>query len=289
MNVGIVPKITAIVCTRNRVESLCNALNAMISQALEGVEFDLIVVDNGSTDNTKQVVENFQSRASFPISYYFEPIVGLSQARNRGLEHATGDILAFTDDDCYVSPHWSAAIAEVFKSQNNCMVGGRVELFNESHIPMTIKTDLGRQCLSDTSMLFSFLHGANMVFDRAVFDKVGFFDTRFGAGSSLKSAEDTDYVYRSFSAGVAVTYEPTIVVYHDHGRTTEDEAGALWRNYNVGFGAMATKHILRGRTEFLKALYWNVRSEMVKSPGALYALRSKGRLVEGALRYLTGL
>src|SRR4051794_21294936 len=96
------PDINAIICTRNRCTALAKALTAMLALKLPNTSFSLTVVDNASSNQTKETVNQFRSFAPFPVYYHFEPRIGLSHARNCGLKHAIGQVLAFTDDDCYV-------------------------------------------------------------------------------------------------------------------------------------------------------------------------------------------
>jgi glycosyltransferase involved in cell wall biosynthesis len=278
--------VSAIICTRNRAGGLAKALAAMSSLGRDGHPFELIVVDNGSKDETKTTVSLYQETAPFPVIYKFEPRVGLSNARNCGLRHASGDVLAFTDDDCYVHQDWLTSLASVFSGGPPRLIGGRVELYNKNHLPITIKTDTKRQVLLDPLFMFGFIHGANLAFSRAVYNEVGEFDPRLGAGTPLKAAEDTDYIYRAFHSQFPVSYEPSVAVDHDHGRSTAMEADALARGYIKGIGAIAAKHLLNGKTDLLKAAYWNVRGDLAHNKtGTFDVVKSKLPMLTGALRY----
>ena len=91
-----------IIPTRNRAELLHQSLEALSHQVRAPDE--VIVVDNGSSDHTRQVVEQYAGR--LPIRYLFEPVKGAGQARNLGIRHATSEVLAFTDDDCIPDANW---------------------------------------------------------------------------------------------------------------------------------------------------------------------------------------
>src|SRR5882757_8126120 len=100
-----VPEITFIVCTRNRATSLPHALNSIAAEALSyGDGIDLVVVDNGSTDNTRKIIEDWAASAPLPVHLVCETRPGLAAARNAGVAAATGTLLAFTDDDCALAP-----------------------------------------------------------------------------------------------------------------------------------------------------------------------------------------
>jgi glycosyltransferase involved in cell wall biosynthesis len=112
-----------IIPTRNRAGMLRNTLEALTRQARAPDE--VIVVDNGSADDTRQVIEQFNGR--LPVRYFYEPIPGAGQARNLGIRHATSEILAFTDDDCIPDEDWLRFIELSFlRDPSIGMVAGKV-------------------------------------------------------------------------------------------------------------------------------------------------------------------
>ena len=282
--------ISVIVCTRDRAISLEQMLGAMCAIDLNGINsFELLIIDNGSADHTRNVVESFIKIAPFRVEYLLEVKPGVCFAKNRGLAIARGDLIMFTDDDCIVDPDWAKAAVRVFAGDLLKLVGGRVELFNKKHLPLTIKTSQVPEAMTSTGQIFGFLHGANMACGRAVIEQIGLFDVRLGPGTRFHAADDTDFVYRAFISGVPVRYEPTLVVHHNHGRSGNKQAFRLMRGYAVAIGAMTVKHLLTGRTDLLKPNYWDFLS-------ALRAWRadrsnwcwlfSKIGLVTGASKYL---
>lgn len=254
--------VTAIICTRNRSSALNRALHAMGKLQLNKVvSFELLIVDNGSTDETSNVAQRFAETAPFRVRYLSEPRPGLSFARNKGLAMATGDLIMLTDDDCLVAANWVHAALDVFGHDPLRLIGGRVDLFNKKQPSLIVRTGLERETLASVGSLFGFMHGANMAFGRAVVDRVGVFDIRLGAGTPLHSAEDTEFIYRVFIEGIPVTYEPTLLIHHDHGRIGGvKEAYLQERGYSIGMGAMLVKHLLEGRRDLIKPIYWLFRS-----------------------------
>jgi glycosyltransferase involved in cell wall biosynthesis len=283
-------KVSAIICTRNRSLSLSRALRSMSALELDDVAgFELFVVDNGSTDGTRRVVNDFAATAHFHVNYVFEPRTGLSFARNRGLTAATGDLIMFTDDDCLVAPGWVTTAARVFAHDLLQIVAGRVELFDETQPSLVKKTSTRRETLASPGQLFGFVHGANFAFGRCVVERIGLFDVRFGAGTRLCSAEDTEFVYRALIHGVPVTYEPTLIIHHDHGRTGEREAYRQARGYAIGMGAMLAKDLSAGRTDLIKPIYWDFCSALRGWWADWKSWRwplAKTALVAGVVRYL---
>src|SRR5690242_5620823 len=99
--------ISVILCTFNRYSHLDIALNSIAaSDVPENVEWEILVVDNNSTDRTREVVYNLMNRFPERIRYFFEPHPGKSYALNTGIRQAAGEILVFTDDDVIVEPAW---------------------------------------------------------------------------------------------------------------------------------------------------------------------------------------
>lgn len=116
--------ISVIIPTLNRAVLLKKTLTSVCSQTLAKDKFEVIVVDNGSTDNTKEVVEKF--RAALPnLSYVFEAKAGLHESRHRGLRESRNNILTFSDDDIEAFPTWLEGISETFQDDSVGLVGGK--------------------------------------------------------------------------------------------------------------------------------------------------------------------
>ena len=101
---GGMVRISAVVCTLNRATYLARAVESLVNQTYPKEYYEIIVVDNGSTDNTREVVEQFSQCAI--IRYIYEPVKGLSQARNTGWQAAAGKYVAYLDDDAIARPRW---------------------------------------------------------------------------------------------------------------------------------------------------------------------------------------
>src|SRR5690349_21431211 len=121
-------RISAIIPTYNRADYLGNAIQSLIEQTLPIEQYEILVIDNCSTDRTRQIVcEDF---AHVPnLRYIYEPVLGLSQARNTGWQQARGDYVAYLDDDAIASSQWLEKILFTFRTVTpipGC-VGGKVE------------------------------------------------------------------------------------------------------------------------------------------------------------------
>jgi len=196
------------------------------------------------------------------FKYLRENRQGKSLALNTGIRAATGEILVFTDDDCVPDLHWLAEIAREFESDPVLtVIGGRVELFDPQDSPVTIRTSRERTLITSRDQLFLLMIGANMAIRRQTFETVGDFDPFLGPGSRIGAVmEDLDLLYRVFRKNLKMLYSPDILVYHNHGRTTEAQVKALNHRYVVGRGAFYCKHILGGDREALKMAYWEFSS-----------------------------
>jgi glycosyltransferase involved in cell wall biosynthesis len=250
------------VCTRDRAAKLSNCLESLARMRVpEGLAWELIVVDNGSTDATAEVLRDFEARGAVPLRRCFEPRRGLSTARNHALQVSRGDVIAFTDDDCRVAPDWLAVLAATFASdQAVWFLGGRVELFNPADQPLSVRTE--REPLDLTGAIHA-LHlfiGCNMAFRREAVRRVGDFDPRLGPGTAAPGWEELDFVYRLVRVGVPLRYTPDLLVHHDHGRATQAAADVLRRGYMKGRGGFYAKHILRGDGMMARMLYWDLQN-----------------------------
>ena len=283
--------LSIIICTKNRAGSLERSLQRMSLLDLTDVtSLELVVVNNGSTDATVDVVERFAKVAPFPVHHVFEPRSGLSIARNTGLAAAAGMLLMFTDDDCLVPADWVQVGAKLLGSDPFQVVGGRVELYNPAHLPVAIKTSRTPQHASPNA-IFGFVLGANLAFGRIVVDRIGKFDVRLGAGTPLHAAEDTEFAYRALAHGVPVRYEPALMVEHDHGRIGQRELIRLNRGYSIGGGALLMHSLLAKRTDLVRPIYWDFRSALRvrrTHPAGWRWPVVKLAFVVGALRFLVG-
>lgn len=280
--------LSVIVCTRNRCSALAQLLDSLTRLVTPGeLSWELVVVDNGSTDATSMLLDSFTER--LPIRRVFEPRKGISRARNAGLRAARGKILAFTDDDCLPSPDWlSAIVREFVREPALAGVGGRVKLHDSRDFPITIRTSRTREKLTSAHQLPALMVGCNMAFARWAVDAVGEFDVTLGAGTPVGSAEDTDYLYRALLLGLRIEYVPEVLVAHNHGRRRIEEVGQLKRSYARGRGALLTKYLLRADRAMAYCFYcdlrWNGR-ELVR---ALRAWSSPRAVVERGWHMLAG-
>ena len=287
------PELSVIVCTRNRCGALADLLESLTRLTIAPeLSWELVVVDNGSTDGTAELLDSFSDR--LPLARAFEPRKGISRARNAGLRAAQGDILAFTDDDCLPSPDWVSVIhGELARDPELAGLGGRVELHDPRDYPMTIRTSRQREVLASAYQLPALMVGCNMAFRRWAVDTVGDFDTALGAGTPVGSAEDTDYLYRALRLGLRIEYVPEVLLAHNHGRRESEEVRRLKRTYARGRGALLTKYLLRADRPMAYCAYydlrWNLRElfRALRGRTSLRQVLERGwHMMAGALRWV---
>lgn len=265
-----VPAISLIICTRNRAQQLSRTLLHVGRIRFEG-PWELIIVDNGSSDETVAIVDAFAASAPFDVRLVRAPLPGLSRARNLGISHARGRILCFTDDDCYPAENHLAEVERVFANESVAFMGGRVLLFDPSDARVTLKESTqGRVFLPGDMIPAGAIHGANMAFRRSVLDVVHGFDVLLGAGAPLASGEDIDFLSSLSAAGFQGCYAPGPTVHHHHGRKSEEDVQRLRDGHALGRGAVYFKGLFRARTSRAYASYWldifrRGASERVKS------------------------
>lgn len=250
--------VSVVLCTRNRGDALKLALEALVRMSVpEHLSWEVIVVDNASSDHTAEVIASFSSQLPLRSVYHATP--GQGEARNAGWYTAKSDIIAWTDDDCIVDVNWLATIVSTFSAdQMLAGIGGRVELFDAADLPLTIQRSrvparLGEGRRFSRDDLFM-IPGCNMAFRASIHRAVGAFDRRLGPGTPARSADDTDFLYRTLRAGQTLAYVPELLVYHNHGRRTVQSAEQLARGYAIGRGAFFAKHIAKGDAYVWKML-----------------------------------
>jgi glycosyltransferase involved in cell wall biosynthesis len=256
--------ISVVVCTADRAENLDACFDALAGAcAATESAWELIVVDNGSVDATRAVIERRAQRGDLPIRYLYEPNPGLSRARNAGIAAARQPIVCFTDDDCRVAPDWLSAIETEFSDPHLSILGGRVTLQDPGDRPISIRPFAEPAPVGDLDEIVRLLIGCNMAVRATTFAAIGTFDVRLGAGTSARSAEDLDFFYRALQHGLTLRYSPSPHVRHAHGRRSPEAEADAARGYTAGRGAFYFKHALRGDRTALRHLYWEARTSLV--------------------------
>jgi glycosyltransferase involved in cell wall biosynthesis len=214
-------KISAIVCTHNGRKVLKKALQSLVGQTLYKKDYEILVVDNASTDGSREIIRQFEKEEN--LHYIFESNLGLSHARNTGWQQSQGDIIAFLDDDAVACPEWLERIIAAFGREPQAgAVGGRVMPIWEAPMPRWVSDKMLRALSvidwSETPVFLDeqqFLVGANISFPKKLLEKVGGFSSELGRkGKCLLSNEESLLVLKIKESGYKVYYDPQIKVDH---------------------------------------------------------------------------
>ncbi len=255
-------EISLIVSTRNRSGSLARCLEAVGRIDRDPDSWELVVVDNGSTDRTSDVIRGFADCALFRVVEVKEPRPGLTRARNRGVAASAGEILAFTDDDCYPAPDFLNQICTALRSNGWGYLGGRILLHDPSDARIGLNEKVETQEFPACSVVdVGLIQGANMAVRRQVLERIGGFDERLGPGHPF-NCEDVDMVTRASFSGERGGYCPGPTVYHHHGRKSGREEMQTRRSYEYGIGAYHAKFLMdrRSRSACFKLWRDNVKN-----------------------------
>ena len=260
--------LSVIVSTRNRANAITPCLNSIAAALANAapVDAEIIVVDNGSTDDTSAILKAWTSASAVPVQLLFEPQAGLSRAHNRALRAANGQLFAFTDDDCRLHKEYVNDLLRHDAEDTHLVLrGGRIELGDLTDLPLTINTSptkmrWNRQMNSARHHnLIGHINGCNMAMRRALVERLGFFDEDFGPGSRIPSGNDADYIFRAYLADATLEYVPDMTVIHDHGRKTSAVGNKLLRNYLFGYGALCAKYFFK-HPNFCRPFTWDVKN-----------------------------
>lgn len=226
------PVISAIICTHNRDRYLGAAIDSLLGQdlAAQGLgEFEVIVIDNASSDGTRALVEAklVDPQGQPRLKYIHESTLGLSHARNRGVIESQGEIIAYLDDDAVAEPHWlSTLVAAYGADERLAIAGGRVTLLwpeateppqwlSEAMLSCLGHYDLGQAELTIENPSLT-PRGLNYSLRRSFLDQVGGFDLQLGrVGKKLLSNEELFMTEAALSQGWRVAYLPQALVAHN--------------------------------------------------------------------------
>jgi GT2 family glycosyltransferase len=250
------PSVSVVVCTRDRPDDLERCLEAL--GALSSTPLEIVVVDNASGDDrTRRVCEQF------PVRYVEEPVAGQSRARNRGILETSGELVAFTDDDCVVDPGWLDDLhVELEDPLVQALTGyvGPLELETpaqflfESHggFARGLERRVFHGVWANPALTSGQVgSGANSIFRRTVFERLGMFAEDLGPGTPARAADDNDMFCRILDAGYRIAFDPARVVWHRH-RRDDGALRAILSDYGVSSSAFAARRV--GRHRDLSAL-----------------------------------
>jgi glucosyl-dolichyl phosphate glucuronosyltransferase len=289
MPVNKEPDISVVICTYNRDKFIGEALNCLSKQTLHREQFEIIIVDNRSTDNTAAIVKKFISdHPELQMRYIMEPNKGLSFARNRGILEARASIITYIDDDAEVTTGFLESIVNFMKANNTIVgVGGKViPKYSESKEPEWMSKYLngfvGRMDFGDNPKQFDrsmkYPTGCNMTYTKDILQKAG------GFNNELTFRSDDKYIFYKVTALTdKVYYLPGATLYHNI-----DNDRLSFPNFKKLFLKSGNEEKIRVQSEKGFFAVLNKFFELVFKTGAatvLYLLYSlKGQELKG--RYI---
>ncbi|MCK9893711.1 glycosyltransferase family 2 protein [Frankia sp. AgB32] len=270
--------VTVVVCTRNRAAMLPACLAGL--RALDHPDLEIVIVDNAPSDESTREVFDREVGDVARFRYVREDRPGLSWARNRGVAEASGEIIAFTDDDVRVDSGWVAGLLRGFRTGTHvgCVTGlvstatleNLAEYYFDSRVTWASSCqphlyDMDRHRLAHPLYPYSagvFGAGANFAVRADMIREIGGFDEALGAGTATEGGEDLDAFVRVLLAGYQLAYEPSALVWHSHRSDLDALRRQMW-GYGTGLTAYLVKHLgaRRSRNEILAKLpvgFWKI-------------------------------
>jgi glucosyl-dolichyl phosphate glucuronosyltransferase len=277
--------VSIIICTRNRADSLRETLDSVaLCEVPPDMVPELVVVDNGSTDHTAQVLAEV-CVLNMPLRSVVEARAGLSNARNRGLAETNGEIILFTDDDVRVPTDWLEGMCRPIAAGEADAVAGGIVF--PSHVDSILRLKEFRDFrgwFASTEAMSpdapGRLVGANMAFSRRVLSVVPGFDPDLGAGAS-GYGEETDFSRRLLSANLRLTARfDTAVEHHlDVSRISTDRLLTMASAYARSEASFAATERLLPLSKALRHSYRGVLRTL-----GLWIRRAVLRLPEDPVR-----
>jgi glycosyltransferase involved in cell wall biosynthesis len=274
------PVVSVVLCVRNGAATLAGQLAALDAQDFAG-DWELLVVDNASTDATPVVIEH--GCAGLPARVLAEPRVGLNFARNRAIAAARAEKVVLCDADDAVTPEWLRAMVDALDRYD--LVGGALEV-DRLNLP-SVRTSSPQSDRLPESMHRPYAVGANFGLHKRVWAAIGGFDGAFAGG-----CDETDFCLRAQDAGYTIGFEPSAVV---HYRLRAQLSGTARQHFGYGRGEerMNAKRRRLGCADADDAatrwrwLASETRAHLVGAPTVLTAGAGPRRFVERSA-FLTG-
>ena len=216
------PSVSVVIPVYNGEKYIKKCLDSLSQQTLADNKYEIIIVDNGSSDISVQIAENYN------VKLLKEPKRGSYAARNKGIKNALGDIIAFTDVDCIVAKDWLEQAVKYYDDNKDAeIIAGQVEFFSDQMLSVWGYFDKNTFLNQEYSYNTGVAKTANLFVAAKVFKTVGLFD------GTLQSGGDVDWTAKAVSKGISIHYEPKAVVYHPVRNSFNEIAQKVYR---VGSG-----------------------------------------------------
>ena len=216
-----IPEISVAVCTYNRADVLPKCLESLANQTADKKLFEVLIIDNNSTDSTKEIAINFCAKHS-NHEYIFEEKQGLSHARNRAIDEAKGKYLVYIDDDAIADKEWVGKILTVIQNNKDIAAfGGKILPWYNTEKPKWFKDEFAIHSYGDKHFQLSLknypfgLSGSNMIFKKDILTKYNGFSAKYGmTGNKIAFGEESLLFNKMLKNNENVQYFPGLFVYH---------------------------------------------------------------------------
>lgn len=260
-------RFSVIFCTYNREKYIYKALESIALQDYPVERYEIVLVNNNSTDRTEELCREFQGKyPDVRLKYVVETQQGLSYARNRGILESSGELLVYVDDDATAFPGYLKAFDDFFASHPDVVAaGGPIIPYYEvdppqwiSHYTKVLVTGylyLGKKIKPFKKGKYP--GGGNACYRKEVFEKYGLFNPELGRkGNSLIGAEEKDLFARIFADNNEVWYIPETAIYHyiPESKLTEEHFKRL--TYSIGVSERI-RTLSEGKSSFYKRLFFS--------------------------------
>ncbi|NCD01145.1 glycosyltransferase family 2 protein [bacterium] len=209
-------KLSVIISTYNREKYLSYALQSLVKQTAKKDEFEVLIIDNNSTDNTKKTIKNYKKK--LPLKYFLEKKQGVSHARNRGIKEAKYNFIAFLDDDGKASENWIKNALNIIKTERPQIFGGPIYPYYENSKPKWFKDIYEIRTNGKNIKKLNkkeYLSGSNIFFNKKIFKKIGLFDTNLGLiNKKMSFGEETKLQLIANDKKIDRFYYPKLLIYH---------------------------------------------------------------------------
>ncbi len=209
-------KLSVVICTYNRCNILKLALESMEKQTAKKDLFEILIIDNNSTDNTKNIVEPFLKKNK-NFKYIIETKQGLSHSRNAGYKNASASYVAYIDDDAKADENWINEAIKVIKEEQPDIFGGPIYPYYLNEKPAWFKDEYEYMIAANKTGILEkgFLNGSNIVFLKKILIEYNGFDPNFGmTGDNFGYHEETAFIERARKEGKKLYYSSTMVMKH---------------------------------------------------------------------------
>ncbi|MEW6536571.1 MAG: glycosyltransferase family 2 protein [Candidatus Auribacterota bacterium] len=265
-------RLSVIVCTYNRGQLIGDSLQSLVAQTLDPALFEVIVIDNNSTDTTAERVQEFTGK--YPHFHMIKEMEqGLSNARNRGWKEAKGEYVVYIDDDAKASPNWCERILINYDTvtPTPVVVGGQILPWHECEPPIWFHESFEKASCGDNAkflqppLAHTGFSGSNMCFKKSLFTSYGGFSTELGMiGNETRMGEETELFLKIFEHEPYFWYDPQLIVYHWVPSRKMLISYRMLRMYKVGYSDVLLRYNCavdkkENAPYTFKPMYWRIR------------------------------